>query len=164
MEVFFNDTWRAYVHHPNDSRWTRESYAPLGMLSCVSDMWTLWNSCESVVDRTMMFIMREHVFPVWDDPACIEGSIGSAIVPQKDALAAFQDLACRALGEVLMRSSLDWADLNGVSIAPKNGFCVVKVWMRTCECDASRLALPSMLDPGSVRFQPCRNRIESARK
>jgi hypothetical protein len=161
--VFFNDSWRAYVHDPNDPRWTRESYASIGIISCVDDFWALWNACNPVIDRTMLFIMREHVFPSWDDPACIDGAIGSAIVPRDGSARAFRDLVQRALGECLVRDSRTWSDVNGVSIAPKNGFCVLKVWMNTPDRDASRIQLPDVINSARVRYQPCRKHIEFSR-
>ena len=161
-EVFFNDTWRAYAHDPNDPNWTRSSYKSLGIVSCVSDFWTLWNSCRAVVDRTMIFIMREHVFPSWDDDACIDGCIASAIVPVDESTDVFEDLVKRALGERLASDPLRWDCVNGVSIAPKNGICVVKVWLSAVQESACGLKLPAKMVPRTMRFQACRQHIEVA--
>ena len=166
-ETFFNDTWRVYAHHPTDADWTHKSYAPIGMISSVADFWTVWNSCAACVDRTMLFVMREHVFPSWDDPACIDVSIGSIIVDSASAPGTFRDIVQRALGETLIANNNNqtrtWSDVNGVSIGPKNGFCVVKVWTASRDADATQFRFPPRVDRAKVRFQPCRTHIAGAR-
>lgn len=161
--VFFNDTWRAYVHHPNDTDWTHASYKSVGMLSNVDDFWLMWNACEPVITGTMLFVMREGVFPTWDDAACIDGSIGSAIVPETRAPEVFRDIVQMAVGECIARSPGQWSDVNGVSVAPKKGFCVVKLWTSSTEKNADDFVWPIGIDASKVRFQPCRAHIASIR-
>lgn len=163
-DEFFNDTWRVYAHHPQDSDWTHSSYKPVGMLSCASDFWSIWNAAEPVIERTMLFVMREHIFPSWDDPACINGSIAAAMVTDTEAAPAFLEIAQRAVGETLLRDPVAWADVNGVSIGPKRASCVIKVWMATDEQNADRLRLPETVDSTTVRTQPCRAYIRASHK
>ena len=33
------------------------------------------------------------------------------------------------IGETLSKSAAAWSHVNGVSISPKRGFCIVKLWM-----------------------------------
>lgn len=160
---FLNDTWRVYAHNPTDADWTHRSYAPIGLVTSVDEFWTVWNSCAPCVDRTMLFFMREHVFPSWDDPACIEGSIGSAIVGVDGAPDVFREVVQRALGETLTSDGREWSMVNGVSIGPKNGFCVVKVWTGERDTVAKQIRWPGRVDPSKVRFQPCRAHIACAR-
>ena len=162
-DTFLNDTWRVYAHHPSNADWTHKSYTPVGIVASVGDFWTVWNSCVACVDRTMLFFMREHVFPSWDDPACIEGAIASVIVDAGQATAVFRDIVQRALGETLVAGAAAWTDINGVSIGPKNGFCVVKVWLAKRDATANHLKLPPVVDASKVRFQPCRAHIAGAR-
>lgn len=162
-DTFLNDTWRAYVHHPNDVDWTRESYTSIGILSSVSDFWSTWNAVVPVVERTMLFFMREHIFPSWDDPACIDGCIASVIVHQSQAAETFERIVQCTLGEVLVRDKSKWDLVNGVSIGPKKGFCVIKIWIAEDGVGADALDLPGTVDRTSIRMQPCRKHIEVAR-
>lgn len=162
-DVFFNDTWRAYVHHPNVTDWTHASYKSVGVLSGVDDFWLLWNACEPVITRTMMFVMRENVFPTWDDAACIDGAIGSALVPETRAPEVFREMVGMALGEWLARCPGRWSEVNGVSIAPKKEFCVVKLWTTSTENKSGDFHWPTGIDGSKVRFQPCRTHIASIR-
>ena len=162
-DTFFNDSWTVYAHSPNDVDWTHKSYRVLGVLSSVDDFWTMWNSIKPFADRVMLFCMREHVFPAWDDPECIDGCIVSYVVPVQEAAEAMCALISRALGEILYKHSVEWSMVNGVSIGPKKGICVLRVWMKTCDTNPDDLNVPHAMTCDEVRVQPCRRRIESNR-
>jgi hypothetical protein len=159
--TFFDDTWIAHAHNPQDPDWRHQSYRLLGPpVSCIDDFWVWWNSVKGCVTRTMSFMMREGVHPSWDDPANIDGCIASAMVPEHMACDTFKRVVQCALGETLAVAN---CDINGVSMGPKRGICVIKVWMRTLQTDASCLNFPKGIDAGSVRVQPCRQHLDSAR-
>lgn len=184
-EGFLEDTWGAYAHGPLDRDWRHCSYRILGApISDIAGFWLLWNSISDLVTRSMVFVMRDGVHPSWDDPANLDGSIASAIVPMADSPAAFLELVQMALGETLVvdrgtddagdsnqtsgrterseppESRGTHMDLNGVSIGPKRGFCVIKVWMRTLETDTSRIRFPPSIDAARVRVRPCRDHMQ----
>lgn len=160
--MFFDDTWSVHVHSPVDSDWRLQSYKVLRPLSSVNDFWMLWNSIEHCVTRTMLFVMRDGIHPSWDDPANLDGSIAACIVKTAEAASVFCDVVQRVVSERLCPESP--CDVNGVSMGPKKGFCVIKIWMATTEADSERLSLPASIDRSAVRVQPCRAHINSAKK
>ena len=126
---WLHDVWTLYFHDPEDPDWTLESYHRLGDVATVEDFWELHGAVGEHASTGMFFLMREHVFPCWDDKTNIDGGCLSIKVPVDAAGAAWELLAKRAIGETLVVAPGAWASLNGVSISPKRGFCIAKLWM-----------------------------------
>ena len=73
MAMDLNDIWSIYFHDPNDKDWTMKSYHHMSMLSTVDDFWVVQKAMQDKVADGMFFIMREYIFPCWDDPENKEG-------------------------------------------------------------------------------------------
>jgi hypothetical protein len=137
-DTFLHDVWTYYFHDPDDANWTTESYHRLADVASVGDFWEVHNAVSKYLSRGMFFVMREHVYPCWDDPHNIRGGCLSIKV-LKDELPAFWDhLLMHMLGENLVKgepsSSVEPSEsrenlVNGLSVSPKRYFCIVKVWL-----------------------------------
>ena len=142
-DAFLNDTWRAFFHDPANSDWTMQSYVPLTTVGSVKDAWLLHNTIDGLVSRGMFFLMREHVFPCWDDKHNIDGGCVSIKVRHSDTPAVFRDLVNRMLGETLVDGA-EWDHVNGISVSPKKEFNIIKLW----------LSGPDVFDRGSLYIHP----------
>lgn len=129
-QMYLNDSWSLRAHDPRSKDWTLGSYTMLCQISNIDDFWIAWNSIRDFVPYTMIFLTREHVFPAWDDPSCIDGCTVSRVFKSNDATAAFLKICQRALGETL---SEEWTSANGVSVSPKKGTSVIKAWLSTAD-------------------------------
>jgi hypothetical protein len=128
-QAYLNDVWSFYFHDPEDNRWTMDSYKRLGDVASVQDLRDVMGATSLHAHSSMFFAMREHVFPCWDDANNIDGGCVSIKVPMEVAKDTWETVVKRALGETLVVDDGEWAMLNGVSISPKRGFCIVKLWM-----------------------------------
>jgi hypothetical protein len=126
---WLQDVWSFYFHDPEDADWTLDSYKRLGDAATVEDAWQVHGAIAPHAACGMFFVMREHVFPCWDDKHNIDGGCLSIKIPADAAQAAWELLVKRALGETLVVDDGAWAKLNGVSISPKRGFCIAKLWI-----------------------------------
>jgi hypothetical protein len=138
MTSFLQDAWTCYFHDPDDSNWNNESYHRVCDVSTVEDFWEVNDGLAPFLSRGMFFLMREHVYPCWDDKLNITGGCLSMKV-LKDELPAFWEyVATRMLGESLvLESAIErhhdpdrWSIVNGVSVSPKRFFSIVKLWLR----------------------------------
>lgn len=132
-DLFLNDVWSIYFHDPNDSNWTHSSYVHLGDISSVNDYWNHALASKDNIHKGMFFIMREHVFPAWDDPCNLKGGCLSLKVLKDDMQRFWEDLCIKLLGEMLVlnrASDIDWSKVNGISTSPKKHFCIVKIWLQ----------------------------------
>jgi translation initiation factor 4E len=145
-DVFLNDTWKLFFHNPSDSNWTMESYVPVSIISSVDDFWESVNAISPWLSTGMFFLMREHVFPCWDDAYNIDGGCYSVRVPKERAEECMKEMMMATIGETLLipEKRESWSKINGVSISPKNAFNVIKVWMgKGDHLDHEDMQLPS---------------------
>lgn len=145
-EKYLNDTWNIYFHDPFDKDWTTKSYTLLGLISSIEDFWNnikcLCKSDEKFININlpeneyltygMFFIMREHIFPCWDDVENINGGRLSIKILKDKVFPFWIDICSKLLGETLLHPEyIDlWNHLNGISISPKKQFCIVKIWVK----------------------------------
>ena len=135
--LWLQDMWSFYFHDPEDPSWTLESYRRLGDVASVEELWEMVEATGKHAHAGMFFAMREHVFPCWDDANNIDGGCVSIKVPADAARATWETLVKRALGETLVVERPMWASLNGISVSPKHGFCILKIWMADMACTGS---------------------------
>jgi len=132
-EVYLNDIWNVYFHDPVDVDWTTPSYKLLCSIGSVPEYWTnMHGPLKDKLHKGIFFVMREYVFPCWDDPNNINGGCLSIKI-LKDQLATFwDDLCIKMLGETLLREDKmsSWNLVNGISTSPKKHFCIIKIWLK----------------------------------
>lgn len=131
-ELYMNDVWCFYFHDPYDSNWTNNSYKLLGTLSTVEEFWQHHNCIKEHINKAMFFLMRDYVFPCWDDAANIEGGCISIKVLKDQVSTFWEDICIKVLGECLLTEGhrQHWNLVNGISCSPKKHFCIVKIWVK----------------------------------
>lgn len=133
--TLMNDIWSYRFHNPNDENWTLSSYIHLQDISTVDEFWKVQHAIKEKLKNGMFFLMREHVFPCWDDKYNINGGCLSIKVLKENLVEYWQTLCMRTLGECLLKEDYKdkWSLVNGISTSPKRYFCIVKIWMGTNE-------------------------------
>ncbi|PNH00915.1 Eukaryotic translation initiation factor 4E [Tetrabaena socialis] len=131
-DVYLNDVWTLYFHKSDDTDWTLSSYVRLTDISTVGDFWTAHACIQESLPENMFFLMREGIYPCWDDPRNMYGGCISLKVSKADACRAWEGVCSRVLGETMLTGA-DWESVNGVSISPKKYFSIVKVWLKNGE-------------------------------
>jgi Eukaryotic initiation factor 4E len=156
-ETLLNDTWTVYFHEPSDPDWTMGSYVRLDQISSIEAFWKVHEGVRPFLNRGMFFLMREHVFPCWDDPSNIKGGCISLKIPKEDVEAFWEKVGTRLLGETLVVPPGDceeadaWSAVNGVSISPKRFFCICKLWLKeTVLTDLRHFRIPEMFHGGAM--------------
>jgi hypothetical protein len=148
-DPLLHDTWTYRFHDPDDPNWNLASYHHVADVSSIGDFWTVHEAVRPYLASGMFFVMREHVFPCWDDPSNINGGCLSLRVLKSQFDGVWEDAVVHMLGENLLlpaaangangagddRDNCDsggpvdrWASVNGLSCSPKRYFSVIKVW------------------------------------
>jgi len=139
--------WQLWAHLPNDNDWSIESYISVMKLKYVEELIALTHALpEKVVSTCMLFFMRDGVHPTWEDPKNRDGGCFSYKIPNKAVADTWRELWMLLAGETVGDASLA-AAVTGLSVSPKKGFCVMKIWMTNTEHQnpikiMSRLAKP----------------------
>jgi hypothetical protein len=138
-------SWSVYYHEPEDSSWTAESYKRLAVVSN-------WESLGSILRELgphkttngLLRIMRGDVSPLWENKVNIRGGSYCLKITRKNAIEVFQRyLAAAALGS----GATDPAnEIVGVTISPKKGFCIIKIWNLNCKAFNQPTDLPLLHD------------------
>lgn len=165
-EVYLDDTWALWFHDPNDADWTNASYTQIATISSANNFWAVQSLLSDKVKCGMFFLMRDHVFPCWDDPYNAKGGCLSVKVSNQDATGFWETICALMLSENLVKKSdgSHAADgghqvgprpnehVNGLSVTPKNAFCVFKLWIsENAPKDPCRYVIPDF--SGQVMFR-----------
>lgn len=143
--VYTEDVWRMYYHTPHDPDWTANSYRSLGTIGTAGEFWALHDAIGDALRGGMFFLMRDNVFPCWDDPANIGGGAISFRLARDAAEGLWLGLCRALLTERLMKDAPDASRVCGVSMCPKGANCVVKVWLASSGGDAAAEAANMLL-------------------
>lgn len=133
-DYLLDEVWDLYFHDPKEASWTIDSYVRLVTVSSARDYKSMREALRGKMPHGMFFLMREQVFPCWDDKLNIDGGCVSLKVTKCQAEEIWDMLCIRMLSETLQKKSGDGADecqslINGISISPKSIYCVIKIWM-----------------------------------
>jgi hypothetical protein len=129
--TFPSGSWTLYFHDPEDTDWSPSSYKKLGVFSDFAGFWgTLYRIGADKFLSGMFFLMRGAAVPLWEHRSNISGGSYCIKVPEAAAAEAFQRYAAAAILEV---AALDATNtIVGVTISPKKGFHILKVWNASC--------------------------------
>lgn len=132
-DIILNNTWSFYFHNPISNNWNKDGYVKISDISTVKDFWKVFNEIKRYIHNGMFFMMRDTIFPVWDDPCNKDGSFLSFKVLKTDVQDFAEDILINILGEKLLIDEYihKWNNVNGISFSPKKNFCIVKIWMKS---------------------------------
>ena len=125
-------SWTLYYHANNETKWTLASFTKVGTVKTWGEFWTLMNAIgDDMLYRSQFFWMRDPIPPLWENKDNIRGGNYSARVGDSDVTDVFIRYAVAImLGEL----ALDSANaMNGISIAPKKGFVIMKFWNKNAD-------------------------------
>ena len=142
--TYLNDSWTLYFHSSDSPDWTLPSYVRLADISTVEDFWAVQSCVEGLVAENMFFLMREGVYPCWDDKSNMYGGCISMKVSKSDASRTWEAVSMKVLGEQMAQPQDLWESINGISISPKKYFSIIKVWLKDDKLQRSEdLFVPS---------------------
>ena len=125
-----SDKWVLWAHLPHDTNWSVQSYTRLLGFNTVEDAVSLFENVPDVVTKNcMLFLMRSHIQPVWEDPANKDGGCFSFKVPNRNVVQAWKQLCYAIMGESICQDEGVYSDICGATISPKKAFCIIKIWM-----------------------------------
>ena len=128
--VYLNDIWCLYFHDPFDHKWDIKSYRLLSTISSVEEFVMIFNVYKDLFSNGMFFIMREDIFPTWEDPDNRQGCCISFKIPNNILKEQFDLILNNILSEDILKDKDDTDYLNGFSIIPKKEFNIIKLWLR----------------------------------
>jgi len=143
-----------YYHLPQDKSWDISSYKSIAnRIQTIDEIITITeNFPEKVVKYCMLFVMRDGISPTWEDVKNRNGGCFSFKILNKNVLSVWKSLLYSLCGETLTVNREHSQNINGVTISPKKNFCIIKIWLSSCDLQDPNIliTLPNMLKHGCL--------------
>lgn len=126
--------WVLWAHLPHDTDWSLNSYKAIYKLSTVEETIAISETLpEILVKNCMLFIMKDGINPIWEDKQNRDGGCFSYKVSNKNVSNVWKDLTYILVGESLSTNDAFVNNVTGITISPKKNFCIIKIWMQSCD-------------------------------
>jgi len=126
--------WNLWAHLPQDPDWTAKSYKKIYQFKTVEETIGITEMLpEGLVKNCMLFIMKDGITPMWEDPRNRNGGCFSYKISNKNVFEVWRDLTYVLIGESISANATFVNSVTGIAISPKKNFCIVKIWTTNCE-------------------------------
>jgi hypothetical protein len=128
-----SDKWNIYYHLPDNKKWDLNSYTTIfGDIKCADEVIALNKTIpDGVISKCMLFLMRDNIAPMWEDPKNRRGGCFSYRILNKNVPNVWRELVYLCCGETLILDKKYSNHVNGITISPKKNFCIIKIWLDT---------------------------------
>lgn len=131
-------SWTLYFHAQDDNKWNLASFTKVGTVTTWREFWSLIEELKvETISEGMFFFMRDPIPPLWENHQNIRGGYYSIRIQKKDAGDVYVTYAIGAMVSAMCKDSTN--QINGISISPKKGFNIIKIW----NIDASKHKSPT---------------------
>ena len=123
-----------WAHLPQNSDWSVNSYIKIYDIQYIEDVISIMNALpNALLENCMFFLMKKGITPTWEDKRNRDGGVFSYKVVCKNVGVCFRELAFALVGESLSKNTDFNNSVTGITISPKKNFCIVKIWMTSCD-------------------------------
>jgi hypothetical protein len=120
-------SWTLYFHSPEESKWALNTFVNLGSMKTWRDFWSIMDTLGSdAFSEGMFFVMRDPIPPLWENHQNIRGGYYSFRCQKRDASDSYLNYMIAMMTTQLTKNATN--QINGLSISPKRGFNIIKVW------------------------------------
>lgn len=125
------DSWSLWYHSPENDDWKLKSYKKIYDFDTIEKYWNLIDKIPPLhFSSGMFFLMKNNIPPLWEDQYNINGGHWSYKVVKKNASECFVEAMTATIAEQICNQT---DIITGISISPKKGFCIIKVWNNNSE-------------------------------
>lgn len=135
--------WTFYIHLQNTNDWSYESYFKLFKCNNLNQVVSLNNEIGAeLLKKTLVFVMKDDIKPLWEEPRNREGGSFSFKIHNKDIEYVWRQILYHMIGGALVHDKTILSNLNGISVSPKKTFCILKIWMNDCTYKNTNIFIP----------------------
>ena len=121
-------TWVIWCHNLHDNNWSIESYKKLYEFNTIEGFWKALNTLNQCLSKALIFIMKEGILPVWEDPQNVNGC-SISLLSTKPAI-YWRELCMGLISNDFIQNE---NEINGISSCPKHHKVLFKLWMKNCK-------------------------------
>ena len=124
--------WTLWYHSINDNNWDIKSYKRLYNINDLITLKIMIDTfCKLNLQNGMFFLMKNDIYPTWEDPDNRNGcSLSFKVSASKDNLINTWRLILLKIvtGDFFNEKEI-YNNINGISISPKKEFNILKLWI-----------------------------------
>lgn len=129
-----NDNWSVWIHMDNDKNWAINSYKKIYCFNTLENSIKLIENLSiEILQKTMIFLMKNDIKPIWEDPNNRDGGCFCYKIDNIDILNIWKKLCYSLIGNSLILDTEILSNINGISISSKKNFYIIKVWINNVE-------------------------------
>lgn len=135
MEAFhkLQTKWTLWAHLPHNTDWSINGYIPIMTFEYLEQAIAVTETLPPIfVENCMLFVMREGIKPMWEDPKNRNGGCFSYKITNKVVHKVWKDLTYILVGGTISKNTSFINCVTGITISPKKHFCIIKIWMTDC--------------------------------
>lgn len=147
MDTKFKNNWILWYHNEKDN-WSLSGFKQLYKISSIQELWKFYNNWHLMggITNKHIFLMREDVTPLWEDPTNINGGCWSFKVQESHAEELWEDLTLHLVANSLYACE-EKDDILGLSLCiKKNNNVVIKVWNKSSKFNSLKLLNKNVLE------------------
>jgi len=143
------NTWTFWYHSSKLDDWSKNSYVCLNQTKTAEQFWGTYKLfSQKHYDEGIIFIMKEDIFPDWSEPSNINGGFISIKIDTRidniKLIQIIKEWLENLISETIMSKKINNGIVHGISISPKSGHWVLKLWMKDKLCKASEKLNPNL--------------------
>ena len=137
-KTLLNNRWVLWFHDPLDNNWNLDSYKNIETISTIQEFWLIYSNLDNtLIENSMLFLMKENINPLWEDENNIKGGCWSLKVPKGNIGKLWEKISISLCSEYI--SNNNDIKINRISISPKKNFCIIKIWINENNNDIKNL-------------------------
>ena len=126
--------WTCWIHLQSDKNWDISSYKKIIYFNTLEDSIILIENLSlKIITQSMVFLMRENILPIWENPDNKNGGSFSYKISNCLIENVWKKLCYSLIGNTLYYDENILKNINGISISPKKNFCIIKFWLKNLE-------------------------------
>ena len=126
-----DQSWTFWYHSINTNDWSNSSYKKLLEIQTVFDVKLLLDIIQREhFHNCLFFVMKEGIFPNWEDKHNRDGSCISLKIPKKHIHDTWNTAFLKLVTKSLFLDKYKQTHMNGISITPKKEFNILKLWFQ----------------------------------
>ena len=130
-DLKLQNEWILWNHGLNDKSWANNSYKNIFVYKNLYDLKIYLDNLDLLqLQNSMYFIMRNGIFPTWEDNNNKNGCCASFKILSNDILETWKLLLQNILCENIHKNIQKYDNINGISISPKKEFNIIKIWFK----------------------------------
>jgi hypothetical protein len=138
-----SNKWTYYIHLHDNKDWTINSYINVITFNEVENAILLNDEINyDLIKKTMMFLMKDDIKPIWEDKHNRNGGCFSFKVSNRDVLNVWKQVFYNLIGKSITKNINFYKNINGITLSPKKKFTILKIWIDTCDLKDPNIFVP----------------------